>query len=487
MLFITCAQLKRLLIASILVAAGGDLRSEPAVNGNLISWPNDGWYQVQTADGNESICNGGRSCTVDPGVYLVINHETGQRFTNIEVGNSADAAKITVRGNTISWPNDGWYQVQTADGSESVCNGGSSCTVDPGVYLVINHETGQRFMNIEVGNSADSAEITVRGNTISWPDDGWYQVQTADGSESVCNGGRSCIVDPGVYLVINHDTGRRFTNIEIAAVNTLVDVQDANIILQAANAADFFSGYYQVLVSSGLVEFPTERMLKEANLSDGSTLVYDNVIDCSGGGMVYLLDETVLTNVPITRITYDNCTVGTTRINGMLIRTSTVRSGQSESFGDIQIEDEQAAIYIDNAYWEYNFSFGVIKFTADTYSVKNNSYSFTVSGLDTELKPDTPFTIPGNPSLIQTFNLVEINGNSVNYIALTNPGFMFDSSVSRATSGSLVLNGTFGDSMIISAHEDPDFYHVNQIASDGLETADIQPWSSIQLFIGPDP
>jgi YD repeat-containing protein len=49
--------------------------------------------------------------------------------------------------------------------------------------------------------------ITVSGRTISWPDDGWYQVQTDNGRTTVCEGGRSCTVpSAGTYKVINHST-----------------------------------------------------------------------------------------------------------------------------------------------------------------------------------------------------------------------------------------------------------------------------------------
>ena len=191
--------------------------ASPSVNGTRISWPDDGWYQVQTADGSQTLCNGGGHCDVSPGRYLVINHTTGERFNNVEVpavGDSVNNSGVTVNGSQISWPDDGWYQVQSSDGSQTFCNGGSVCDVDPGVYLVINHSTGERFNNIEVGATSNMG-IAVNDSRISWPDDGWYQVQTADGSQTLCNGGRFCEVGPGQYLVINHTAGERFNNIEV--------------------------------------------------------------------------------------------------------------------------------------------------------------------------------------------------------------------------------------------------------------------------------
>ncbi|ASJ72222.1 glycoside hydrolase family 16 protein [Granulosicoccus antarcticus] len=132
-------------------------------------------------------------------------------------GSNAALAAPTVAGNTISWPDDGWYQVQNAATYESVCQGGQSCEVPVGKYIVINHSTGQRFENISVVASSNSAtDVTVEGMTISWPDDGWYQVQNAATYQSVCQGGRSCSVPAGKYIVINHSLGKRFENIIVA-------------------------------------------------------------------------------------------------------------------------------------------------------------------------------------------------------------------------------------------------------------------------------
>ncbi len=193
----------------------GSVYASPTVTGSTISWPDDGWYQVQTSDGAVTLCSGGSSCDVSPGSYLVINHTTGERFSDITVSDVTTPApsSVTVAGSTISWPDDGWYQVQTEDGLRSVCEGATACVVDPGRYVVINHTTGERFTGIEVvGDSGPDepvavAAVTVSGNVISWPDDGWYQVQTSDGSRSVCEGGRSCEVAAGSYKVINHTTG----------------------------------------------------------------------------------------------------------------------------------------------------------------------------------------------------------------------------------------------------------------------------------------
>ena len=205
----------------------------PSVSGDTVSWPDDGWYQVQHADTYETVCEGsiasssavaGGPCRIDSGRYIVINHSSGERFENITAANTSSASdtavdsvvdSVVVNGATISWPNDGWYQVQNADTFVSVCEGGRSCEVSAGTYVVINHSSGERFEGIAVNSVASPppsdrpAAVRVDAQVISWPDDGWYQVQRLPDYSSVCEGGSECSVDSGDYVVINHNTGVR--------------------------------------------------------------------------------------------------------------------------------------------------------------------------------------------------------------------------------------------------------------------------------------
>lgn len=107
------------------------------------------------------------------------------------------SATPTVAGNVISWTEEGWHQVQIQSTYESVCNGGSQCTLPAGVYTVINHQTGQRFMNIVVpnpgstGDDSPRAPVASTGQNISYAagDDGDYQLgQSAIGQRFRDNG-----------------------------------------------------------------------------------------------------------------------------------------------------------------------------------------------------------------------------------------------------------------------------------------------------------
>ena len=212
------------------LALSGVSIASPTVSGMTISWPAGDWYQVQRADNYESICNGGSSCDVPTGEYIVINHTNGERFDIVVGSATAPTTSIAVSGQLISWPDDGWYQVQRTDTYASVCNGGRQCSVEPGQYVVINHSTGNREEVIvrasddpiapgpSPSGPSDSAIEVSADNIISWPDDGWYEVQSASTYESVCTGGRNCVVPQGSYTVINHSTGQRFEGIEVGSV-----------------------------------------------------------------------------------------------------------------------------------------------------------------------------------------------------------------------------------------------------------------------------
>lgn len=193
----------------------------PTVSGNMISWADDGWYQVQRSADHLTVCEGGRSCVVENGTYDIINHTTSTRWDDVGVPSPTITLSVPPRvdGNTISWGDDGWYQVQRSADHLTVCEGGLSCTVDDGTYDVINHTNEMRWDDIVVGTPAPpSSAPTVEGNTISWADDGWYQVQRASDHLTVCEGGRSCVVEDGTYDVINHSTEMRWDDIVVGDV-----------------------------------------------------------------------------------------------------------------------------------------------------------------------------------------------------------------------------------------------------------------------------
>lgn len=146
------------LITATSALPGSQAMAAPVVSGNLISWPDDGWYQVQRQDNYEAVCAGTRQCTVPAGTYIVINHDTGQRWPDTVVTGTSPVDGLVVSGNTLSWPDDGWYQVQRADTYAQVCAGTRACVVPEGTYNVINHTSGQRWENIPVEGAEGSPD-----------------------------------------------------------------------------------------------------------------------------------------------------------------------------------------------------------------------------------------------------------------------------------------------------------------------------------------
>jgi hypothetical protein len=70
--------IKPRLMASLgLLLIGAFATAAPSVSDNTISWPDDGWYQVQDQATHTEVCGGGRSCDIDcrhTVNRLVLNH-----------------------------------------------------------------------------------------------------------------------------------------------------------------------------------------------------------------------------------------------------------------------------------------------------------------------------------------------------------------------------------------------------------------------------
>jgi len=123
---------------------------------------------------------------------------------------ASHAAGPTVNGNVISWTEEGWHQVQVQSTYESICGGGTQCTVPNGVYTVINHGTGERFMDIPVtGLLNDSTSTTVpapvlitgQTQSLGFGDDGDYQLGLAPVGERFSENGDGTFTDTLTGLV----------------------------------------------------------------------------------------------------------------------------------------------------------------------------------------------------------------------------------------------------------------------------------------------
>lgn len=151
----------------------GNVLAQPSVNGNTISWPDDGWYQVQDAGDFTSLCQGGTSCDVPDGEYIVINHTTGERFENIVVDSSGSSGNSAACGNlpshaellsalqaantsvNLTLNNEMWGTIVAADGS--VC-----AVAHTGIDNLQSQWLASRVISAQKANTANSLSL---GNT----------------------------------------------------------------------------------------------------------------------------------------------------------------------------------------------------------------------------------------------------------------------------------------------------------------------------------
>jgi len=257
------------------------------------------------------------------------------------VGPGGPVQTISVQDGVILLPDDGWYQVQSASDYQTICEGKSSCAATNGTYNVINLTTGERFENIVVGSDTGGpSSIVVDGNTLSWPDDGWYQIQNASTYATICEGGRSCVVDAGTYIAINHTTGERHENIVVdQAYFGMTDVNENNF-------SELVKQAFEIITARAF-----DRRVDEATTVRTGTgslfFVEESVVGgvatktwrCSNGGSLTVGVESYY---PVTSssFNYANCKIGGDLINGTASKTEDVNGNYSLRFTDYQLSFE---------------------------------------------------------------------------------------------------------------------------------------------------
>ncbi len=258
-----------------------------SLSGNTFSWPNDAWYVVQNTLTQEIVCEGGTGCTVPDGEYWITRHNAdggGSGVGRFQVGEVQSFTQqefedsIVVDGLSLTFNIPGWYQVQRTTDYSEVCGGFDGCTVpEAGEYKITNHGAGKMSAVLQLGEPTIvepvhpvRSDIVVNGRVISWPDNGWYQVQRSDNFASVCQGGTECTVLPGEYIVINLTTGDRFPAIRVLSDSSPVINHD-NYAAVIRQVFEVFSGQ---AFDQRLVEFPYIRNFgtqNPATCSNGGT------------------------------------------------------------------------------------------------------------------------------------------------------------------------------------------------------------------------
>lgn len=320
------------------------------------------------------------------------NDQQSNNNTNENSASSDSSTPILVTGNRISWPDNGWYQVLDASNYTERCGGTQFCDVVAGRYLVINHSTGQRFPIVSVGAGNDNSindnntgsnvesTVVVSGMRISWPDNGWYQVQDTTNYAEQCGGTRFCDVVPGTYVVINHTTGER-NNVVVQGDNTAGGsfINSGNALDQWANVVavinaervnSFFNTVEPELNFSGLTGFDPDGvsgvLFSEDTTIDPPYLILEHdgqlievpdqrTSTCSGGGRV--LRYSTRQSQGFDDI-YDNCALGGSVYRGTRGGRNLVRNAISRSpFTDFQqIASDGSQQIVDGEFFSGNES-----------------------------------------------------------------------------------------------------------------------------------
>ncbi|MFK8076940.1 MAG: hypothetical protein AB8B84_10170 [Granulosicoccus sp.] len=373
----------------------GTVSPDPQVVGNTITVANDGWYQFQEAHTFNELCAGTFKCTVPNGRYIVVNHSNGQRWESVDV-NSASSSFLTINGSTLSFPDDGWYQVQDSTTYTSVCNGLNRCSVADGTYNVINHTSGERWNAVVISTTSGTA------NELLFANDGWYQVQTASTFESVCEGVLRCEVQDGTYIVINHTTGQRYEDVRLSSGETETPTTPA-LTFTSANATRFVQHIVSVINEDEIDRF-FENAQNDLNFR-GRLFFLSNTVDDIQFSQGITLDspyqlETVFdsgefTDVPVrseytcasggsiyrysSDRVFNDCTAGNNTYNGLTGRRLDGFRGtlRNYPFRNFSATDSSGSVSeLTGGYITGNTSFVILK---QTQKLTNAKFSTSLS------------------------------------------------------------------------------------------------------------
>ena len=145
-----------------------------------IVWPDGDYYQVQNATTFAEVCNGGPTCPVVPGSYVVINQTSGERspleVPYVDPADQVEAVALPASGFPVEAVGGGGAEDLSVDRIRYGCENDGSVVVASGTATVaLDAFRDRREVQLR-GYVFDRCRITVRDGLLP---DGGYRVQGA--------------------------------------------------------------------------------------------------------------------------------------------------------------------------------------------------------------------------------------------------------------------------------------------------------------------
>lgn len=337
------------------------------------------------------------------------------------------------------------------------------------------------FIFLFVLGSSLHANVTVNGNTISWPDNGWYQVQTEDGSETLCNGGSSCTVDPGLYLVINHSTGERFKDIKVGGNNqgNIINTANYQAILEQM-VLRLYAGFYDPAFDR--MEFDNGATLTSES-SNG--IKVERSYACNDGGTYETVEE-IGGAAASNTISLKNCLTDGVTYNGDFSSGQTFGrfiSRKWENYEAIRSGSDQVRISYEQ-FNGFNTAVSTNRYTVSEYEFVTNDNQDKISNMETSVSFDSQAL-----AITSVFNITVRNGLSNNGLFtlstlrnFTDFARTSDSQIPTYTMGQLEIVAEDQSRLMIDANNgDPDTFTALVESPNAVNSYTV-PWSTQNIL-----
>ncbi|UWX54053.1 hypothetical protein NYZ99_13465 [Maribacter litopenaei] len=543
-----------------------------SITGNDLSIAGGNTVTLPTADGSETIVNGGTDISVtgsgtsgDP--YVVNNTFTevdgsvtneiqdlsisgntlslSDDVTTVDLSgylDNTDSRTLSITGNDLSIAGGNTVTLPTADGSETIVNGGginvvtgSGTSGDP--YVVTGTEVDGSVTNeiqdlsisgntLSLSDDAttvdlsgyldntDNQNLSITGNDLSIAGGNTVTLPTADGSETIVNGGTDISVTgsgtSGDPYVVNNT----FTEVDGSVTNELTDLSLSGNTLTLTNPATGgnsvdLSGFVNtddqqislstntLTLSNGTGADTTADLSGYLDNTDSQTLsITGNDLSIAGGNTVTLPmadgSETIVNGGGINVVTGSGISGDPYVVTGTEVDGSVTNEIQDLSISGNTLSLSDDATTVDLSGYLDNTDNQTLSITGNDLSIAGgNTVTLpTADGSETIVNGGTDISVTGSgtsgdPYVVNS-TFTEVDGSVTNEIqtitsidgsvTLTQTGDDYDLSVPVADGSETIVNGG-GINVVTGSGTSGDPYVVTGTEVDGSVTNEIQDLS----------